>query len=227
MENNKKILAQTLFIIFLFLINFIFILCLYYYLYYVPVMAFHAEIASLHEKNNELEDALAEVLKKQEGVEQIKKPSIFSSLAGDGGSSSINPYLKYLCGCACAVVVVIVCAKVWPAPFIAIKNYTYPYILSCLGYSATEILTLRMVSPEGISYDMLVTSSFDYVNIAIKFTGAPDADYISLHIFLDMVQKYAGEATNSPNHYLYNHMIHLVNIADATATVASQVPPIL
>ena len=78
MENNKKILAQTLFIIFLFLINFIFILCLYYYLYYVPVMAFHAEIASLHEKNNELEDALAEVLKKQEGVEQIKKPSIFS-----------------------------------------------------------------------------------------------------------------------------------------------------
>jgi hypothetical protein len=227
MENNKKILAQTLFIIFLFLINFIFILCLYYYLYYVPVMAFHAEIASLHEKNNELEDALAEVLKKQEGVEQIKKPSIFSSLAGDGGSSSINPYLKYLCGCACAVVVVIVCAKVWPAPFIAIKNYTYPYILSCLGYSATEILTFRMVSPEGISYDMLVTSSFDYVNIAIKFTGAPDADYISLHIFLDMVQKYAGEATNSPNHYLYNHMIHLVNIADATATVASQVPPIL
>jgi hypothetical protein len=227
MENNKKILAQTLCIIFLFLINFIFILCLYYYLYYVPVMAFHAEIASLHEKNNELEDALAEVLKKQEGVEQIKKPSIFSSLAGDGGSSSINPYLKYLCGCACAVVVVIVCAKVWPAPFIAIKNYTYPYILSCLGYSATEILTFRMVSPEGISYDMLVTSSFDYVNIAIKFTGAPDADYISLHIFLDMVQKYAGEATNSPNHYLYNHMIHLVNIADATATVASQVPPIL
>ncbi len=190
-------------------------------------MAFHAEIASLHEKNNELEDALAEVLKKLEGVEQIKKPSIFSSLAGDGGSSSINPYLKYLCGCACAVVVVIVCAKVWPAPFIAIKNYTYPYILSCLGYSATEILTFRMVSPEGISYDMLVTSSFDYVNIAIKFTGAPDADYISLHIFLDMVQKYAGEATNSPNHYLYNHMIHLVNIADATATVASQVPPIL
>jgi hypothetical protein len=227
MEDNKKNLAQTLFIIFLFLINFIFILCLYYYLYYVPVMAFHAEIASLHEKNNELEDALAEVLKKQEGVEQIKKPSIFSSLAGDGGSSSINPYLKYLCGCACAVVVVIVCAKVWPAPFIAIKNYTYPYILSCLGYSATEILTFRMVSPEGISYDMLVTSSFDYVNIAIKFTGAPDADYISLHIFLDMVQKYAGEATNSPNHYLYNHMIHLVNIADATATVASQVPPIL
>jgi hypothetical protein len=227
MENNKKILAQTLFIIFLFLINFIFILCLYYYLYYVPVMAFHAEIASLHEKNNELEEALAQVLKKLEGVEQIKKPSIFSSLAGDGGSSSINPYLKYLCGCACAVVVVIVCAKVWPAPFIAIKNYTYPYILSCLGYSATEILTFRMVSPEGISYDMLVTSSFDYVNIAIKFTGAPDADYISLHIFLDMVQKYAGEATNSPNHYLYNHMIHLVNIADATATVASQVPPIL
>jgi len=227
MRNNKIFLEQPLFIIFLFLINFIFILCLYYHLYYVPVMALHAEIASLHEKNNELEEALAQVLKKQEGVEQIKKPSIFSSLAGDGGSSSINPYLKYLCGCACAVVVVIVCAKVWPAPFIAIKNYTYPYILSCLGYSATEILTFRMVSPEGLSYDMLVTSSFDYVKIAIKFTGAPDAEYISLHIFLDMVQKCAGEATNSPNHYLYNHMIHLVNIADATATVASQVPPIL
>ena len=227
MRNNKIFLGQPLFIIFLFLINFIFILCVYYHLYYVPVMAFHAEIASLHEKNNELEAALAEILKKQEGVEQIKKPSIFSSLAGDGGSSSINPYLKYLCGCACAVVVVIVCAKVWPAPFIAIKNYTYPYILSCLGYSATEILTFRMVSPEGLSYDLLVTSSFDYVNIAIKFTGAPDAEYISLHIFLDMVQKCAGEATNSPNHYLYNHMIHLVNIADATATVASQVPPIL
>ena len=227
MRNNKIFLGQPLFIIFLFLINFIFILCVYYHLYYVPVMAFHAEIASLHEKNNELEAALAEILKKQEGVEQIKKPSIFSSLAGDGGSSSINPYLKYLCGCACAVVVVIVCAKVWPAPFIAIKNYTYPYILSCLGYSATEILTFRMVSPDGLSYDMLVTSSFDYVKIAIKFTGAPDAEYISLHIFLDMVQKCAGEATNSPNHYLYNHMIHLVNIADATATVASQVPPIL
>ena len=190
-------------------------------------MALHAEIASLHEKNNELAKAFAEVLKKLEGAEQIKTPSIFSSLAGDGGSSSINPYLKYLCGCACAVVVVIVCAKVWPAPFIAIKNYTYPYILSCLGYSATEILTFRIVSPEGLSYDLLVTSSFDYVNIAIKFTGAPDAEYISLHMFLDMVQKCAGEATNSPNHYLYNHMIHLVNNADATATVASQVPPIL
>ena len=222
MTNNRKNLDQTLFIIFLFLINFIVLFCVYYYLHYVPVMALHAEIASMHEKNHELE----EVLKKLEGAEQIKKTSIFSSLAGDGGSSSINPYLKYLCGCACAVVVIIVCAKVWPAPFIAIKNYTYPYILSCLGYSATETLIFRTVSPEGISYDWLVTSSFDYVNIAIKFTGAPDAEYLSLHIFLDMVQKCAGEATNSPNHYLYNHMIHLVNIADATAT-ASQVPPIL
>jgi len=214
MENNKNFIEQTLFIIFLFLINVLLIICVYYYLYYAPVTAIQAKIVYMQEKNKALEEALIEVFKKLEGAEQIKKPSI-------------NPYLKYLCGCACAVVVVIVCAKVWPAPFIAIKNYTYPYILSCLGYSATEILTFRIVSPEGLSYDLLVTSSFDYVNIAIKFTGAPDAEYISLHMFLDMVQKCAGEATNSPNHYLYNHMIHLVNNADATATVASQVPPIL
>ena len=224
--NNKKTLELIILITFLFLINLIFLLCVYYYLYYAPVTAIQAEIISMHEKNKVIEEALIEVFKKLEGAEQIKKKTFFSSLVGDGGSSSINPYLKYLCGCACAVVVIIVCAKVWPAPFIAIKNYTYPYILSCLGYSATETLIFRTVSPEGISYDWLVTSSFDYVNIAIKFTGAPDAEYRSLHIFLDMVQKCAGEATNSPNHYLYNHMIHLVNIADATAT-ASQVPPIL
>ena len=220
---NKKINLDLIVpIIFLFLINFLIVLCFYYYLHYAPVIALHAEIASMHERIRELE----ETLKKLEEAKQIKNLSFFSSFACDGGSSSINPYVKYLCGCACAVVVIIVCAKVWPAPFIAIKNYTYPYILSCFGYSATEILTIRMVSPEGISYDWLITSSFDYVNIAIKFTGAPDEEYISLHIFLDMVQKCAGEATNSPNHYLYNHMIHLVNIADATAT-ATQVLPIV
>ena len=226
MENNKKNLAQTLFIIFLFLINFLILFYIYFYLYLDQVTAIQAKIVYMQEKNKVIEQTLLEVFKKLEGAEQIKNKAFFSSLVGDGGSSSINPYLKYLCGCACAVVVIIVCAKVWPAPFIAIKNYTYPYILSCLGYSATETLIFRTVSPEGISYDWLVTSSFDYVNIAIKFTGAPDAEYRSLHIFLDMVQKCAGEATNSPNHYLYNHMIHLVNIADATAT-ASQVPPIL
>ena len=133
--------------------------------------------------------------------------------------------LKYLCGCACAVVVIIVCAKVWPAPFIAIKNYTYPYILSCFGYSATEILTIRMVSPEGISYDWLITSSLDQIDVFIKFTTAPDAVYLPIDIFIDMLQKCADEGTLSSNPYLYNHMIHLVNIVDATAT-ASQVLPI-
>ena len=227
MENNKKILAQTLFIIFLFLINFLFIISLYYYLYYAPVTAIQAEIVYMQEKNKVLEEALLEVFKKLEGAEQIKKKAFFSSLVGDGGSSSINPYLKYLCGCACAVVVVIVCVKLWPAPFIAIKNCTFSYILSCFGDSSTETIRFCTVSPEGTSYDWLITSSLDQIEVFIKFTTAPDAEYLPLDIFVDMLQICADEGTLSSNPYFYNHMIHLVNIADATATVASQVPPIL
>ncbi|KAI2504852.1 hypothetical protein MHU86_9624 (mitochondrion) [Fragilaria crotonensis] len=225
MKNNRKNLAQTLFIIFLFLINLIFLLCVYYYLYYVPVTAIQAEIVSLHEKNKVIEDTLIEVFKKLEGAEQIKKEFFFSFLVGDGGSSSINPYLKYLCGCACAVVVVIVCVKVWPAPFIAIKNCTFSYILSCFGDSSTETLRFRTVSPEGTSYDWLITSSLDQIDVFIKFTTAPDAVYLPIDIFVDMLQKCADEGTLSSNPYLSNHMIHLVNIVDATATT-SQVLPI-
>jgi hypothetical protein len=226
MENKKK-LEQTLFIIFLFLINFLFIISLYYYLYYAPVTAIQAEIVYMQEKNKVLEEALLEVFKKLEGAEQIKKKAFFSSLVGDGGSSSINPYLKYLCGCACAVVVVIVCVKLWPAPFIAIKNCTFSYILSCFGDSSTETIRFSTVSPEGTSYDWLITSSLDQIDVFIKFTTAPDAEYLPLDIFVDMLQICADEGTLSSNPYFYNHMIHLVNIADATATVASQVPPIL
>jgi len=227
MEYNKKKLEQTLFIIFLFLINFLFIISLYYYLYYAPVTAIQAEIVYMQEKNKVLEEALLEVFKKLEGAEQIKKKAFFSSLVGDGGSSSINPYLKYLCGCACAVVVVIVCVKLWPAPFIAIKNCTFSYILSCFGDSSTETIRFCTVSPEGTSYDWLITSSLDQIDVFIKFTTAPDAEYLPLDIFVDMLQICADEGTLSSNPYFYNHMIHLVNIADATATVASQVPPIL
>jgi len=227
MEYNKKKLEQTLFIIFLFLINFLFIISLYYYLYYAPVTAIQAEIVYMQEKNKVLEETLLEVFKKLEGAEQIKKKAFFSSLVGDGGSSSINPYLKYLCGCACAVVVVIVCVKLWPAPFIAIKNCTFSYILSCFGDSSIETIRFCTVSPEGTSYDWLITSSLDQIDVFIKFTTAPDAVYLPLDIFVDMLQKCADEGTLSSNPYLYNHMIHLVNIADATATVASQVPPIL
>ena len=221
--NNKKTLH--LIITFLFLINLIFLLCVYYYLYYAPVTAIQAEIISMHEKNKVIEEALIEVFKKLEGAEQIKKKTFFSSLVGDGGSSSINPYLKYLCGCACAVVVVIVCVKLWPAPFIAIKNCTFSYILSCFGDSSTETLRFRTVSPEGTSYDWLITSSLDQIDVFIKFTTAPDAVYLPLDIFVDMLQKCADEGTLSSNPYLYNNMIHLVNTVDATAT-ASQVLPI-
>jgi len=181
----------------------------------------------MQEKNKVIEQTLLEVFKKLEGAEQIKNKAFFSSLVGDGGSSSINPYLKYLCGCACAVVVVIVCVKLWPAPFIAIKNCTFSYILSCFGDSSTETIRFSTVSPEGTSYDWLITSSLDQIDVFIKFTTAPDAEYLPLDIFVDMLQICADEGTLSSNPYFYNHMIHLVNIADATATVASQVPPIL
>jgi hypothetical protein len=223
MEKNRQILAQTLVIIFLFLINFILVFSVYYYLCHAPVTAIQAKIAFMHEKNKILEEGLIEVFKKLQEAEQLKNKTIF--LVGDGGSSSINPYLKYLCGCACAVVVVIVCVKVWPAPFIAIKNCTFSYILSCFGDSSTETLRFRTVSPEGTSYDWLITSSLDHIDVFIKFTTAPDAVYLPINMFVDMLQKCADEGTLSSNPYLYNHMIHLVNIADATAT-ASQVPPI-
>ena len=158
-------------------------------------------------------------------AEQIKNLSFFSSFACDGGSSSINPYVKYLCGCACAVVVIIVCAKVWPAPFIAIQNCTVPYILSYFGSSKTQDIRFSTVSSEGTSYDWLVKSSLDHVDVFIKFSTAPDAEYMFLPMFLDMLQKCADKGTLSSNLYFYNHMIHLVNIVDATAT-ASQVLPI-
>ena len=227
MENKKNYIEQTLFIIFLFLISFLIILCVYYYLYYAPVTAIQAKIVYMQEKNKVIEETLLEVFKKLEGAEQIKNKAFFSSLVGDGGSSSINPYLKYLCGCACAVVVVIVCVKLWPAQFIAIKNCTFSYILSCFGDSSTETIRFSTVSPEGTSYDWLITSSLDQIDVFIKFTTAPDAEYLPLDIFVDMLQICADEGTLSSNPYFYNHMIHLVNIADATATVASQVPPIL
>ena len=225
MENNKKKLAQTLFISFLFLINFLILFYIYFYLYLDQVTAIQAKIVYMQEKNKVIEQTLLEVFKKLEGAEQIKNKAFFSSLVGDGGSSSINPYLKYLCGCACAVVVVIVCVKLWPAQFIAIKNCTFSYILSCFGDSSIETLRFRTVSPEGTSYDWLITSSLDQIDVFIKFTTAPDAVYLPLDIFVDMLQKCADEGTLSSNPYLYNHMIHLVNIVDATAT-ASQVLPI-
>jgi len=227
MENNKKNLVQTLFISFLFLINFLILFYIYFYLYLDQVTAIQAKIVYMQEKNKVIEQTLLEVFKKLEGAEQIKNKAFFSSLVGDGGSSSINPYLKYLCGCACAVVVVIVCVKLWPAPFIAIKNCTFSYILSCFGDSSTETIRFSTVSPEGTSYDWLITSSLDQIDVFIKFTTAPDAEYLPLDIFVDMLQICADKGTLSSNPYFYNHMIHLVNIADATATVASQVPPIL
>ena len=225
MENNKNFIEQTLFIIFLFLINVLLLICVYYYLYYAPVTAIQAEIVYMQEKNKVIEQTLLEVFKKLEGAEQIKNKAFISSLVGDGGSSSINPYLKYLCGCACAVVVVIVCVKLWPAPFIAIKNCTFSYILSCFGDSSTETIRFSTVSPEGTSYDWLITSSLDQIDVFIKFTTAPDAEYLPLDIFVDMLQICADEGTLSSNPYFYNHMIHLVNIVDATATT-SQVLPI-
>jgi hypothetical protein len=73
MENNKKNLAQTLFIIFLFLLNFLVIFYIYFYLYHDQVMSLTAELDSLIEKNRELEETLTESLKKLKRAEQGKR----------------------------------------------------------------------------------------------------------------------------------------------------------
>ncbi|KAI2504844.1 hypothetical protein MHU86_9614 (mitochondrion) [Fragilaria crotonensis] len=73
MKNNRKNLAQTLFIIFLFLINFLVIFYIYFYLYHDQIMSLTAELDSLIEKNRELKETLTEILKKLKRAEQGKR----------------------------------------------------------------------------------------------------------------------------------------------------------
>ena len=71
--NNNKTLEHIIPIIFLFLINLIFLLCVYYYLYHDQIMSLTAELDSLIEKNRELKETLTEILKKLKKAEQRKR----------------------------------------------------------------------------------------------------------------------------------------------------------
>ena len=146
----------------------------------------------MQEKNKVIEQTLLEVFKKLEGAEQIKNKAFFSSLVGDGGSSSINPYLKYLCGCACAVVVIVVCAKVWPAPFVAIKTGIFAYLQNFKEFP-DRYCESATTAYDGTDYDWLVTISKKNVSIFIKLSDDPDTHY-TLHIC------YRGDTSNGENY---------------------------
>ncbi|KAI2504849.1 hypothetical protein MHU86_9621 (mitochondrion) [Fragilaria crotonensis] len=205
-------------IIFIFLIDFLVIFYFYFYLYHDQVICLAAELDSLKEKNQQLQGAIAEALKKLEVAEQGKNKSLFSSIAGDGSGSSISPYVKYLCVCACAVVVIIVCAKVWPAPFVAIKTGISAYIQNFKEFP-DRYCEFATTAYDGTDYDWLVTISKKNVAIFIKLSDDPDTHYTSVIEVIHLMEKTIRTApANMPT---------LINIVDTTATVASQVPPIL
>lgn len=210
-----KVFFPVLF--FLFLVN----VCFLLYLYYMEnheILTLAAKLHSLKEKNQQLQGAIAEALKKLEVAEQGKNKSLFSSIAGDGSGSSINPYLKYLCGCACAVVVIIVCAKVWPAPFVAIKTGIFAYLQNFKEFP-DRYCESATTAYDGTDYDWLVAISKKNVAIFIKLSDDPDTHYTSVIEVIHLMEKTIRTApANMPT---------LINIVDATATVASQVPPIL
>ena len=160
---------------FLFLVN----VCFLLYIYYIEnheILTLTAELNSLKEKNQQLQGAIAEALKKLEVAEQGKNKSLFSSIAGDGSGSSISPYVKYLCVCACAVVVIIVCAKVWPAPFVAIKTGIFAYIQNFKEFP-DRYCESATTAYDGTDYDWLVTISKKNVAIFIKLSDDPDTHY--------------------------------------------------
>ncbi len=177
-----------------------------------------AELHSLNEKHHQLEEALAEALKKLEAPEQEKKKSFFFSTAGDGSGSSISPSVKYLCVCACAVVVIVVCAKVWPAPFVAIKTGIFAYLQNFKEFP-DRYCESATTAYDGTDYDWLVAISKKNVAIFIKLSDDPDTHYTSVIEVIHLMEKTIRTApANMPT---------LINIVDATATVASQVPQIL
>jgi hypothetical protein len=204
-------------IFFLFLADF----SILFYIYYLenPLMiSLTAELDSLNEKHHQLEEALAEALKKLEAPEQEKKKSFFFSTAGDGSGSSISPSVKYLCVCACAVVVIVVCAKVWPAPFVAIKTGIFAYLQNFKEFP-DRYCESATTAYDGTDYDWLVAISKKNVAIFIKLSDDPDTHYTSVIEVIHLMEKTIRTApANMPT---------LINIVDVTATVASQVPPVL
>ena len=202
---------------FLFLVN----VCFLLYIYYIEnheILTLTAELHSLKEKNQQLQGAIAEALKKLEVAEQGKNKSLFSSIAGDGSGSSVSPYVKYLCVCACAVVVIIVCAKVWPAPFVAIKTGISAYIQNFKEFP-DRVFEYTGTAHDGIDYDWLITISKQNVSVFIKLSDIPNSQYTPV---MELIYLMENTIRTAPA-----NMPTLINIVDATATVASQVPPIL
>ena len=123
-----------------------------------------------------------------------------------------------MCGCACAVVVIVVCAKVWPAFFVAIKTGIFAYIQNFKEFP-DRVFEYRGTAHDGIDYDWLITISKQNVSIFIKLSDIPNSQYTPVMELIYLKDKTIRTApANMPT---------LINIVDATATVASQVPPIL
>jgi hypothetical protein len=123
-----------------------------------------------------------------------------------------------LCGCACAVVVIVVCAKVWPAFFVAIKTGIFAYIQNFKEFP-DRYCESATTAYDGTDYDWLVTISKKNVSIFIKLSDDPDTHYTSVIEVIHLMEKTIRTApANMPT---------LINIVDVTATVASQVPPVL
>ena len=150
--------------------------------------------------------------------QQGKSNNLISSIAGDGNGSSISPSVKYLCVCACAVVDIIVCVKVWPAPFVAIKTGISAYIQKFIVFSERSVESTS-TAYDGTEFDWLITLSKKNVSILIKLSDTPEIQYTSIIELINLMEETIRTApANIPT---------LINIVDATATVASQVPPIL
>jgi len=102
---------------------------------------------------------------------------------------------------------------VWPAPFVAIKTGIFAYIQNFKEFPD------RYCESATTAYDWLVTISKKNVSIFIKLSDDPDTHYTSVIEVIHLMEKTIRTApANMPT---------LINIVDVTATVASQVPPVL
>ena len=106
----------------------------------------------------------------------------------------------------------------WPAPFVAIKTGIFAYLQNFKEFP-DRYCESATTAYDGTDYDWLVTISKKNVAIFIKLSDDPDTHYTSVIEVIHLMEKTIRTApANMPT---------LINIVDVTATVASQVPPVL
>ena len=106
----------------------------------------------------------------------------------------------------------------WPAPFVAIKTGIFAYLQNFKEFP-DRVFEYTGTAHDGIDYDWLITISKQNVSVFIKLSDIPNSQYTPV---MELIYLMENTIRTAPA-----NMPTLINIVDATATVASQVPPIL